>query len=57
MYNKCDIIFEDRSQLASIRNPLETYFDHVNIIVVNNQATPLNILFITTIHVHVTTVP
>ena len=51
VYHKCDIIFEDRSQLALIRNPLETYFDYVSIVMVNNQVTPLNILFITVIHV------
>ena len=43
VYHKCDMIFEDRSQLALIRNPLE-------IVMVNNQATPLKI-FITATHV------
>ena len=49
VYHKFDMIF--LSQLALIRNPRETYFDYVSIVTVNNQATPLNILFITAIHV------
>ena len=51
VYHKCDIIFEDRSKLALMRNPLETYFNYVNIVMLNNQATPLNILFIPAINV------
>ena len=38
----------NRSQLAPTTNPLETYFvtfDYVNIIMINNQATPWNTLF------------
>ena len=39
-----------------VGNPLKTYFDYINFIMVNNnQATQLNNLFITAVRAHVAT--